>query len=110
MALSTSVSGKVAHAFHALRHRIRLARALNPWCAPMSSGRAECVGSCASTLRKSRQCGGERLVEPMLAGLHSHLQRSSGFDATIIRWRIYSTEALARFLDDMTPGQQLPRS
>jgi PadR family transcriptional regulator AphA len=41
------------------------------------------------------------LVGPMLESLRSQLERSNGFDQTIVRWRIYSTEALARFLDDL---------
>jgi DNA-binding PadR family transcriptional regulator len=41
------------------------------------------------------------ILEPMLASLRSQLERNDGFDATIVRWRIYSTEALAHFLDDL---------
>jgi PadR family transcriptional regulator AphA len=41
------------------------------------------------------------LVQPMLKSLRSQLERSDGFDATILRWRIYSTEALAKFLEDL---------
>ncbi|HEY5271690.1 MAG TPA: PadR family transcriptional regulator [Acidimicrobiales bacterium] len=41
------------------------------------------------------------LVEPMLASLRGQLERNDGFESTIVRWRIYTTEALARFLDDL---------
>jgi DNA-binding PadR family transcriptional regulator len=41
------------------------------------------------------------MVEPMLASLRAQLERNDGFEATIVRWRIYSTEALAKFLDDL---------
>jgi DNA-binding PadR family transcriptional regulator len=41
------------------------------------------------------------LVEPMLASLRGQLERTDGFESTIVRWRIYSTEALAQFLDDL---------
>jgi DNA-binding PadR family transcriptional regulator len=40
-------------------------------------------------------------LEPMLESLRSQLERNDGFDSTIVRWRIYSTEALAIFLDDL---------
>jgi DNA-binding PadR family transcriptional regulator len=41
------------------------------------------------------------MVEPMLASLRGQLERKDGFESTILRWRIYSTEALAQFLDDL---------
>jgi DNA-binding PadR family transcriptional regulator len=41
------------------------------------------------------------MVEPMLASLRGQLDRSDGFESTIVRWRIYSTEALAHFLVDL---------
>jgi DNA-binding PadR family transcriptional regulator len=41
------------------------------------------------------------MVQPMLESLRDQLDRSDGFDSTILRWRIYSTEALARFIDDL---------
>jgi PadR family transcriptional regulator AphA len=41
------------------------------------------------------------MVEPMLEGLRSQLARTVGFDSTLVRWRIYSTEALAQFLDSL---------
>jgi DNA-binding PadR family transcriptional regulator len=41
------------------------------------------------------------VVEPMLASLRAQLERNDGFESTIVRWRIYSTEALAQFLDDL---------
>jgi hypothetical protein len=41
------------------------------------------------------------MVEPMLASLRGQLERTDGFESTIVRWRIYSTEALAQFLDDL---------
>jgi DNA-binding PadR family transcriptional regulator len=41
------------------------------------------------------------MVAPMLANLRGQLERNDGFESTIARWRIYSTEALAKFLDDL---------
>jgi DNA-binding PadR family transcriptional regulator len=41
------------------------------------------------------------MVEPMLTSLRGQLDRKDGFESTILRWRIYSTEALAQFLDDL---------
>ncbi len=41
------------------------------------------------------------MVGPMLESLRIQLGRDGGFDSTIVRWRIYSTEALARFLGDL---------
>jgi len=41
------------------------------------------------------------LVGPMLSSLRGQLERNDGFESTIVRWRIYSTEALAQFLDDL---------
>jgi PadR family transcriptional regulator AphA len=46
----------------------------------------------------------EALIEPMHASLCGQLERCSGFDATIIRWRLYSIEALSHFLEDLRVG------
>jgi PadR family transcriptional regulator AphA len=48
------------------------------------------------------------VVEPMLASLRAQLERNDGFESTIVRWRIYSTEALARFLDDLLSATSSP--
>jgi PadR family transcriptional regulator AphA len=40
-------------------------------------------------------------VEPMLESLRGQLEPGHDPDSTIIRWRLYSTEALLRFLDDL---------
>lgn len=47
-------------------------------------------------------------VGPMLESLRRQLDRSEGFDSTIIRWRIYSTGALAQFLDDLLSATSSP--
>jgi PadR family transcriptional regulator AphA len=48
----------------------------------------------------------ESLLEPMLLGLRSQLERSSGFESTVLSWRLHSTVALAHFLEDL---KQVPR-
>jgi DNA-binding PadR family transcriptional regulator len=41
------------------------------------------------------------LLEPMLQSLRVQLAVSDEFDRTVVRWRLYSSEVLARFLDDL---------
>jgi DNA-binding PadR family transcriptional regulator len=43
----------------------------------------------------------DAILGAMLSSLRAQLDDSAGFDATILRWRIYSTEALASFLQDL---------
>lgn len=45
------------------------------------------------------------LLAPMLASLRGQLERSSGFDDTIARWRLYSAETLAHFLEEILAVQ-----
>lgn len=40
-------------------------------------------------------------LEPILAGLQDQLAASGGFDSTLARWRLYSAEALARFVEEL---------
>ena len=47
----------------------------------------------------------EELLEPMLVGLRRQLRQSNGFDSTLARWRLYSTEALARLLVELIGDQ-----
>lgn len=52
----------------------------------------------------------QALLEPMLVGLRLQLPQSKGFDSTLTRWRLYSTEALARLLAELIGDQQPPNT
>ena len=41
------------------------------------------------------------LLQPMLSGLERQLDGAEGFEATLVRWRLHSIEALARLLEDL---------
>lgn len=41
------------------------------------------------------------LLAPMLESLRAQFAASTGFDNTLVRWRLYSTELLERFIDDL---------
>jgi len=39
-------------------------------------------------------------MDPMLVGLRERVTTADGFEATLSRWRLSSTEALVRFLEE----------
>ena len=45
-------------------------------------------------------------LSPMLDSLRERLSQSVGFDTTVLRWRIYSTEALGRLLGELIEEQR----
>jgi DNA-binding PadR family transcriptional regulator len=47
-------------------------------------------------------------LEPRLASLRAQFEVSTGFDQTLVRWRLYSNELLARFLEDLLADVRSP--
>lgn len=53
-----------------------------------------------------------KFLEPRLANLRARFAASTGFDRTVARWRLYSSELVVRFLDDLLAeaGDRDPRA
>lgn len=51
----------------------------------------------ADLLNKQRE-----VLEPIVSGLRTQLGTGSGFDETLTRWRLYSAEALYRFVEELS--------